>query len=78
MKIEVTIEKVGDGRDVELNAPEGTTVQDGMALICHSIFWLAENLVKQEGMSLEEAEKKILDLARELLEDNREGKGVQA
>lgn len=78
MKIEVTIKKIDAGCDVELNAPEGTTVQDGMALICHSIFWLAENLVKQEGMSLEEAEKKILDLARELLEDNREGKGVQA
>lgn len=78
MKIEVNIKKNGAGYGVELNAPEGTTAQDGMALICHSIFWLAENLVKQEGMSLEEAEKKILDLARELLEDNREGKGIQA
>lgn len=78
MKIEVTIEKTSVGYDVELNAPEGTTVQDGMALICHSIYWLAENLVKQEGMSLEEAEEKILDLARELLDDNREGKGIQA
>ena len=77
MKFEVTVEKEGDRYDAELNAPEGTTVLDGMTLICHSIFWLAENLVKQEGMSLEEAEKKILDLARELLEENREGKEQQ-
>lgn len=78
MKIEVNIEKSGDGYNVELNAPEKTTIGDGLALICHALYWLTRNLVERDGMSQEEAEKKIIDLARELLEDNREGKGVQA
>lgn len=78
MKIEVNIEKSGDGYNVEMNAPEKTTIVDGLALICHALYWLTRNLVEQDGMSQEEAEKKILEMVQKLLEDNRERMEGQA
>lgn len=78
MKIEVNIEKSGDGYNVELNAPEKTTIGDGLALICHALYWLTRNLVERDGMSQEEAEKKILEMVQKLLEDNRERMEGQA